>query len=328
MQIFWDSKVISGHIIRVEQLMLICELKPYNLQIKYFMNTLAQKLEYLKWLKSIGVEYYFSEKKDSNISWIENYAKNNPSYRKRHLSHPEHQLSHPELVSGSQNTQERLTVVKTDMISKGRSDDSTSNLQDSRKLADTADSLDKLKEIVINFNGCGLKNFALNTVFADGNRSAKIMLIGEAPGAKEDERGIPFCGESGMLLDIILSTIGLSRKENIYISNTVFWRPPANRRPTKQEMDICRPFLEKHIALINPKLIICVGSTAVTGLLGDKININTARTTGHFYQNEYLQQPIHTKAIFHPAYLLRQPSKKKDTWFDLIKIQQFIEENL
>ncbi len=291
------------------------------------MNKIAQKLEYLKWLKSIGIEYYFSEKKDSNISWIENYGVE--TIHKGESFVNQNNLSEKELTGN--NVREKRTKELssyTSLESSRHNVTYSSDIQDSRKLADAADSLDKLKEIIIDFNGCDLKDFAMNTVFADGNPKAKIMLIGEAPGAKEDEIGVPFCGESGMLLDTMLSTIKLSRKENIYITNTVFWRPPANRRPTKQEIDICRPFLEKHISLINPKLIVCVGSTAVTGLLGEKISINTARSVNHFYQNEYLLKPINTMAIFHPAYLLRQPGKKKDTWFDLIKIQQFIEENL
>ena len=277
------------------------------------MNKIAQKLEYLKWLKSIGIEYYFSEKKDSDISWIENFDTK--------TNHQEEKITTQNNRSNENPIHQHLDLPSIDIKH-------NSNIHDSRELADTADSLKKLKEIIIDFNGCELKNFAINTVFADGNPEAKIMLIGEAPGAKEDELAIPFCGESGALLDIMLSTIHLSRKENIYITNTIFWRPPANRRPTKQEIEICRPFLEKHISLINPKLIVCVGSTAVAGLLGDKININTARSTNHLYQNKYLLKPINTMAIFHPAYLLRQPGKKKDTWFDLIKMQQFIKENL
>lgn len=281
------------------------------------MNNIAQKLEYIKWLKSIGIEYYFSTKKDSDISLINEL--------KGHYNKKQEIGCYTIMVNESTkfHTAEKLTVINNNDVDK-----EVSSVKEARSLADSISSLDKLKEIVANFNGCTLKNFALNTVFADGNPGAKIMLIGEAPGAKEDELGIPFCGESGMLLDIMLSTVKLSRKENIYITNTVFWRPPANRKPTKQEINICQPFLEKHIALINPKLIICVGSTAVAGLFGDKTSINTARNTKHFYQNNYLPQPITTMAIFHPAYLLRQPAKKKDTWFDLIKIQQFIEETI
>jgi len=281
------------------------------------MNNIAQKLEYIKWLKSIGIEYYFSSKKDSDISFI------------NELKHHYNKLpgigSEEIMIKKSTNSP---TPVKTTTTNNINGDKEILSIKEARVLADSVNSLSKLKEVVVNFNGCGLKNFALNTVFADGNPEARIMLIGEAPGAKEDEFGIPFCGESGMLLDTMLSTVKLSRKENIYITNTVFWRPPANRKPTKQEINICQPFLEKHIALINPKLLICVGSTAVSGLFGEKASINTARNTKHFYQNSYLSQPVTTMAIFHPAYLLRQPAKKKDTWFDLIKIQQFIEETI
>lgn len=281
------------------------------------MNNIAQKLEYIKWLKSIGIEYYFSAKKDSDISFI-NELKNH--YNKKQGIGSEKIMI--------KETKSSPTAAQTTAINNNDGDKEILSIREARTLADSANSLDRLKEIVVNFNGCSLKNFALNTVFADGNPEAKIMLIGEAPGAKEDEFGIPFCGESGMLLDTMLSTVKLSRKENIYITNTVFWRPPANRKPTKQEINICQPFLEKHIALINPKLLICVGSTAVTGLFGEKTSINIARNTQHFYQNKYLSQPVTTMAIFHPAYLLRQPAKKKDTWFDLIKIQQFIEETI
>ena len=154
------------------------------------------------------------------------------------------------------------------------------------------------------------------------------MIVGEAPGASEDEQGIPFCGESGKLLDLILRSIGLSRKENVYITNTVFWRPPANRRPTEIEIAICRPFLEKHIALINPKLLLLVGSTAVASLFGQEIQITKIRGQYSQYQNAYLKEPIIATAIFHPAYLLRQPLKKKETWFDVLTIKKFLEGNL
>lgn len=279
------------------------------------MNDLAQKLEYLKWLKIMGIEYYFSDKKDSNIllpSLCEGSGRSlsvseGSSAKNRDLS-----------PIGKEVPRLEANLLALD----------PQRCSGSAQKLDNIDSVDKLREIVENFKGCSLKDFALNTVFADGMQNAKIMLIGEAPGAKEDEQGIPFCGESGVLLDTMLAAIGLSRKENIYITNTIFWRPPANRTPTKEEKEICKPFLEKHIALINPKLIICVGSTAVTGVLGDKVTINEARSNMHFYQNKYLTNPINTIAIFHPAYLLRQGGRKKDAWFDLIKIQQFIEENI
>lgn len=278
------------------------------------MNSLAQKLEYLKWLKSIGIGYYFSDKKDSNISLISALT----LQAQKHINKP---------------IKEKVGLIAKDVVNAiipnkvMNSSTILTEVLESRKLASLAGSLDELKEIVTNFNGCSLKDFALNTVFSDGVSNAKIMLIGEAPGAREDALGIPFCGESGILLDTMLELIGLSRKENIYITNTIFWRPPANRKPTKQETDICKPFLERHIAFVKPKLIICVGATAVAGLLGDKITINDARKNIYFYKNEYLEKPINIIGIFHPAYLLRQSGKKKDTWFDLIKIQEFIEKN-
>lgn len=267
-----------------------------------------QKVEYLKWLESIGIGYYLSEEGareslDANVTHKQSKA--------RHGKPQNYQIAKDSQISRNGLP---CSPLETPLGSDAP--------------LDLVSSLSELKTMVEKFDGCALKNFATNTVFADGNPKARIMLVGEAPGAKEDERGIPFCGESGMLLDTMLLTIGLSRQENVYITNTIFWRPPANRRPTKEEMDACRPFLEKHIALINPELIICVGSTAVTGLLGDKITIGMARNNTYLYNNKYLTKPVQTMSIFHPAYLLRQSEKKKDTWFDLLKVQQFIQENL
>lgn len=195
-----------------------------------------------------------------------------------------------------------------------------------RKLATAAQNIDELKKYVEEFDGCALKNFAANTVFADGTRDAKVLLVGEAPGANEDKYGIPFCGESGKLLDKMLETINLARDKNTYITNTIFWRPPGNRRPTQDEIDVCRPFVEKHIALIDPELIILVGATAATSLLGKHEGISKIRRNSYQYNNDYLSSTKTVMALFHPAYLLRQPSQKKETWFDLIKIQQFLQE--
>ena len=187
---------------------------------------------------------------------------------------------------------------------------------------DLCNSLDELKKLVEGFDGCDLKKSAQNTVFADGNPNAKIMFIGEAPGANEDEQGIPFCGQSGKLLDNIIAAIGLTREKNAYITNTVFWRPPANRKPTDEEIKLCRPFVKKHIAIINPKLIVLVGSTAVESLLEIETPITKLRGKYFDYTNEYLDgKTIRTTAIFHPSYLLRQPSHKKTMWFDLLKIK-------
>ncbi len=200
---------------------------------------------------------------------------------------------------------------------------SDSNNDTTYMLLKQCNDLDTLKQIVNSFNGCELKTTAKNTVFGDGNPKSQIMLIGEAPGANEDAEGIPFCGQSGRLLDNILSSIGLNRQK-VYITNTVFWRPPNNRRPTSEEIAICRPFVEKHISLVLPKLIILVGSTAVEALLQSNIPITKLR--GHYfdYTNDHLQYSIKSTAIFHPSYLLRQPSQKKLMWFDVLKIKNDI----
>lgn len=191
----------------------------------------------------------------------------------------------------------------------------------SRQLADNIDNIDTLRKTVEEFEGCALKKTANKTVFADGVAEAEIMLIGEAPGANEDQEGIPFCGISGKLLDNMMKAIGLSRKENIYITNTIFWRPPGNRKPTEQELQACLPFVEKHIALINPKIVILVGGTAVESLLGPKMSISRIRGKFLEYHNQYLVSPIKIAAIFHPSYLLRQPSQKRLAWQDLLAIK-------
>lgn len=195
-----------------------------------------------------------------------------------------------------------------------------------RKIANKCNGLKELKESVANFNYLDVKKGANNTVFADGNPESDIMLIGEAPGANEDKYGVPFCGQSGKLLDNILSAIQLDRSK-CYITNIMFWRPPCNRRPTKDEINICRPFVEKHISLISPKIIILVGSTAVESLLKLKTPMGQLRKQSFQYTNEYLVSFINTFVIFHPSYLLRQPLQKKNMWLDIQKIFSFYNKN-
>lgn len=192
-----------------------------------------------------------------------------------------------------------------------------------RKLADQCQTIEQLRQVVFNFEGCLLRKTATNTVFADGNQNSEIMLIGEAPGANEDLQGIPFCGDSGKLLDNIIKSIGLDRS-NTYITNTIFWRPPGNRRPSEEEVEICLPFVEKHIALMNPKLIVLVGGTASFALFGDLGPITKQRQKILQYTNKYLEKPIASTVIFHPSYLLRQPSQKKLAWYDMLNIKKLL----
>ena len=178
------------------------------------------------------------------------------------------------------------------------------------------DNLNKIKDLseleiaIKNFNGCNLKNSAKNTVFADGNPNAKVMFIGEAPGKDEDIKGIPFVGLAGQLLDKMLFSIKLDRSK-VYITNIIPWRPPGNRQPTTQEMLLCVPFIQKHIELVRPKILVLLGGTATKALLLLDEGIMKSRGKWHKYSSYGLANPILTRAIFHPAVLLRSPSYKK-----------------
>jgi DNA polymerase len=190
-----------------------------------------------------------------------------------------------------------------------------------RQLADEADSLEALEKAVMGFEGCALKSTASNTVFARGNPASGVMLIGEAPGAEEDRQGIPFCGPSGKLLERMLHFIGLEADHGFYITNSIFWRPPGNRQPTPEEINICKPLLEKHIALVAPKVIILLGGTATKSLLDAKEGITRLRGKKIKYKNTYISQEIPCFALFHPSYLLRQATAKRQSWQDLLAIQ-------
>jgi uracil-DNA glycosylase len=186
-------------------------------------------------------------------------------------------------------------------------------------------TLEELRQALERFEGCSLKKTALNVVFSDGNPQAKVMLIGEAPGADEDRQGKPFVGMSGQLLTKAFECAGFERNKHLYISNTIFWRPPGNRQPTQQELEACFPFTERHIELINPKVLILVGGTAVKALL--KTNEGITKLHGKWleYKSPGLANPIPTMAIYHPAYLLRSPGRKKELWMDLLKIKEAVQ---
>ncbi len=175
-------------------------------------------------------------------------------------------------------------------------------------------SLEQLKSYMSNFKGCELYKSSTNMVFSDGNPKSKIMLIGEAPGHDEDIQGKPFVGRSGKLLDKMLEAIELNR-EKVYIANIVPWRPPSNRRPTDEEIEICLPFIKKHIELIKPKVLMLLGSTATFALLKNTEGISKIR--GKWVDLNLNNISVPTLPTFHPAFLLRQPAQKKHVWEDL-----------
>lgn len=193
-----------------------------------------------------------------------------------------------------------------------------------KKTVDTIDNLQDLEKAVRDFDGCALKKMATNTVFCDGDPNSQVMIIGEAPGNNEDLQGIPFCGDSGKLLDEMFASIGLPR-EKVYITNSLFWRPPGNRRPTDDELAMCKPFVEKHIALIAPKLIVLMGATAMYSVLGSEEAISKVRGKFLDYKNPYLSHPIKSISLFHPSYLMRQSSKKRLAWSDMLEIKNFLQ---
>ena len=180
-----------------------------------------------------------------------------------------------------------------------------------------------LQNKINNIKNCELKKSATNLVFSDGNPSAKIMIIGEGPGANEDKEGKPFVGRAGKLLDKMLESIKLSRK-NVYISNVVNFRPPQNRRPTDEEVNRYLPFLEKHIELINPHILLLLGSTALNAIIGNEIVISKAR--GKWMRKKIGNIETNIIASFHPAFLMRQPDQKKHAWEDLKMIRKKISE--
>ncbi|WP_407529105.1 uracil-DNA glycosylase [Methylobacterium oryzisoli] len=184
---------------------------------------------------------------------------------------------------------------------------------DARELARTAASLDELQALLARFESCPLRFTAKNLVFADGNPQARVMFVGEAPGADEDRVGKPFMGRSGQLLDRMMAAIGLDRT-NAYVGNVVPWRPPGNRSPTPQEIAICKPFIERQIALADPDILVCLGGVATQALAGTKDGILKSR--GRFFPYRTGTREIRLLATLHPAYLLRQPLQKRLAWRD------------
>ena len=162
-----------------------------------------------------------------------------------------------------------------------------------------------------------------NLVFSDGNPNAKIMIIGEGPGANEDKEGKPFVGRAGKLLDKMLQSIRLNRK-NVYISNVVNYRPPQNRKPSDEEIRRYLPFLQKHIEIINPRILLLLGSTALNAIIGNEIVISKAR--GKWVNKKIGNTKTNVIASFHPAFLMRQPDQKKYAWEDLKMIRKKISE--
>ncbi len=203
--------------------------------------------------------------------------------------------------------------------------------KESENLARGAQNLEELKQAIAAFDGIAIKNTATNLVFSSGNPAAKIMLVGEAPGADEDRQGEPFVGASGQLLDKILDCVGLSRHgedplNSVYISNILNWRPPGNRTPAPGEIEVSLPFIERHIALVQPDILMFVGGVSAKALLNRTDSISRLRQVWHGYApvtpDIGLNGGVAALATYHPAFLLRTPGQKRAVWTDMLMLQK------
>lgn len=194
-------------------------------------------------------------------------------------------------------------------------------------LASQAASPGELREVLATFDGCALSGTATNLVFADGNPGAGLVLIGEAPGAEEDRAGLPFVGPSGRLLDTMLASIGLDRQK-VLITNVLPWRPPGNRTPTEQEIELCLPFLLRHLALLRPRHLVLLGGLATRVLTGSTQGIRRLRGRWVNVNIAGIARPVPALPTFHPAYLLRTPAAKREAWVDFLLLRRALDAEL
>lgn len=193
-------------------------------------------------------------------------------------------------------------------------------LKQAISLANAAKTLAELQQALISFEGCALKKTSSTTVFSKGTRPATVMCIGDMPDTEDDKQGLPFAGDSGALLDKMLSAIGLSTAHNTYVSTLIPWRPPGNRKPTGSEVALCLPFIKRHIELVQPDILLLFGGLTSGAILGVD-SISKARGVWHDYQPEHAPAPIPCLVTFSPAFLLKTPTHKKHAWEDLQRLQ-------
>ncbi len=194
-------------------------------------------------------------------------------------------------------------------------------VEEARKAASGAQDLDQLRAALAGFQHCELKRGARNLVFSDGVAGAKVMIIGEAPGREEDMQGRPFVGRAGQLLDRMLGAIDMGRdhqSDPVYITNVVPWRPPQNRDPSSEEIAMMRPFVERHIALAKPQVLVIMGNISAQALLGKR---GITRLRGQWVE----AFGVPALPMFHPAYLLRNTSAKREAWADLLSLQAHLQ---
>jgi uracil-DNA glycosylase len=240
---------------------------------------------------------------------------------------PVNRLSDPDIIPGPRETalpKPPRTIPAAIPAARGEPTAAPeAAIQSAREAARTAPTLEVLRALLENFDGCALKSTATRLVFADGNPQARIMFVGEAPGREEDIEGLPFVGRSGKLLDRMIAAIGLDRS-SAYIANVIPWRPPGNRTPTPQETQICLPFIQRQIELVDPDVLVTLGNPSTQTLLSTREGI--MKTRGRWFEYDTGTRVIRALATFHPAYLLRSPSYKRLAWQDLRAIAKALEQ--
>jgi uracil-DNA glycosylase len=227
----------------------------------------------------------------------------------------------------SESASEKSAAAPTAAPPQALAQSAAAAAQSARASAARADSLEALEAAIASFEGSALKHTATNTVIADGNPSAPVMIIGEAPGADEDRIGRPFVGRAGQLLDRMLAAIGLDRT-GVLITNVIYWRPPGNRTPTADEIAACLPFVLRHIALVRPRVLVVAGGTAARALLPPGPGITRLRGRWFDLAIPGLDDPVPTLPMFHPSFLLRAPERKREAWRDLLALRARLDELL
>lgn len=213
----------------------------------------------------------------------------------------------------------RATAAVTPVV------DAAGAIAEARRLAAGAETLEALGQAIASFEGCPLRGLgARQSVFARGNPEAEVLVVGEGPGGEEDERGEPFVGKAGRLLDRMLAEAGLEGR--VFITNTVFWRPPGNRTPTPAEQAVCAPFVERAFALLKPRAVLLVGAAASKAVLG--VDEGIMKLRGQWREWRLAEGGVSAPALptLHPAFLLRQPMAKRQAWADLLSLAARLDE--
>ena len=276
------------------------------------MEILEHPQQILSWYGEAGVDEAMGEEPLDRYALAAQAAKNRTAQAEQVLKAGEAEraaLSAPVLKSG---------LVSVQPVDNGVSEES---IKKAVEVAAQAKTIDDLRAALETFEGCPLKNTAMNLVFCDGRPDAKVMLIGDVPGADEDRQGVPFVGPAGMLLNKMLASIGLDRSE-VFVSNAVFWRPPGKRSALAGEIAVCLPFVERMIELVDPMILITLGGPTTHSLLAQQGNISKLVGRWFTYENPRMSHPIAACGLYHPEFLLKSPTMKRQAWANLLAIQE------